>query len=135
MHAYKAAPSPNCSARRQTVRHFPRCSVPNWSGSIAPRCPVPRCHWRSYGDHPLPSGAEALDEPLRAFPSWFLRIVCERCGKVRMVIANRIAASDREDARAQDVAQRVGDQVRITVIFELNIENPTSAQNYACLGR
>jgi hypothetical protein len=29
--------------------------------------------------------AEALDEPLRAFPSWFLRIVCDRCGKERMI--------------------------------------------------
>ena len=46
---------------------------------------VPKRHWRSYGDHPLPTGAEALDAPLRAFPSWFLRIVCERCGKERMV--------------------------------------------------
>jgi hypothetical protein len=26
--------------------------------------PVPRRHWRSYGDSPLPTGAEALDEPL-----------------------------------------------------------------------
>ena len=26
--------------------------------------PVPRRHWRSYGDAPLPTGAEALDEPL-----------------------------------------------------------------------
>jgi hypothetical protein len=46
---------------------------------------VPKRHWRSYGDDPLPSGAEALGEPLRAFPSWFLRIVCERCGKERLV--------------------------------------------------
>jgi hypothetical protein len=36
---------------------------------------VPRRHWRSYGNDPLPSGKQALDEPLRAFPSWFLRIV------------------------------------------------------------
>jgi hypothetical protein len=42
-------------------------------------------HWRSYGDHPLLFGEEALDEPLRAFPSWFLRVVCDRCGKERMV--------------------------------------------------
>ena len=47
--------------------------------------PVPRRHWRSYGDHPLPTGEQALDEPLRAFPSWFLRIVCERYGKDRMI--------------------------------------------------
>jgi hypothetical protein len=32
----------------------------------------------------LPSGQEALDEPFRAFPSWFLRVTCERCGKERM---------------------------------------------------
>ena len=25
--------------------------------------------WRSYGDDPLPSGREALDEPFRVFPS------------------------------------------------------------------
>jgi hypothetical protein len=50
-----------------------------------PPRPVPKRHWRSYGNDPLPSGAEALDEPLRAFPSWFLRIECDRCGKVQMV--------------------------------------------------
>ena len=46
---------------------------------------VPRRHWRSYGDDPLPSGKEALGEPLSAFPSWFLRIECDRCGKVQLV--------------------------------------------------
>ena len=29
--------------------------------------------------------AEALDEPLAAFPLWFLRITCDRCGKDRIV--------------------------------------------------
>jgi hypothetical protein len=55
--------------------------------SHSPRCDAARRprHWRSYGDHPLPIGEQALDEPLRAFPSWFLRIVCERCGKDRMI--------------------------------------------------
>jgi hypothetical protein len=33
----------------------------------------------------LPTGAETLDEPFNAFPSWFLRIKCDRCGKVQMV--------------------------------------------------
>jgi hypothetical protein len=42
-------------------------------------------HWRSYGDEPLPTGKEALDEPFRAFPSWFMRITCDRCGKDRML--------------------------------------------------
>ena len=47
--------------------------------------PIPTRHWRTYGDYPLPTGAEALDEPFAAFPSWFLRIECDRCGKVQMV--------------------------------------------------
>ena len=46
---------------------------------------VPRRHWRSYGNAPLPTGEQALDEPLRAFPSWFLRITCDRCGKERLI--------------------------------------------------
>jgi hypothetical protein len=33
----------------------------------------------------LPTGQEALDEPLAAFPSWFLRVECDRCGKAQMV--------------------------------------------------
>jgi hypothetical protein len=47
--------------------------------------PIPVRHWRSYGTDPLPTGREALDEPLAAFPLWFLRIECDRCGKVQMV--------------------------------------------------
>jgi hypothetical protein len=42
---------------------------------------VPRRHWRSYGTDPLPSPQQALGEPFAAFPSWFLRIECERCYK------------------------------------------------------
>ena len=49
------------------------------------RRPVPRRHWRSYGDDKLPTGAEALDEPFNAFPSWFMRTTCDRCGKDRML--------------------------------------------------
>jgi hypothetical protein len=29
----------------------------------------PRRHWRSYGNDPLPTPAEALQEPFSAFPS------------------------------------------------------------------
>jgi hypothetical protein len=47
--------------------------------------PIPERHWRYYGDDKLPTGAEALNEPFAAFPSWFMRIECDRCGKVRMV--------------------------------------------------
>jgi len=46
---------------------------------------APRRHWFSYGTDPLPTGTEALDEPFSAFPSWFLRIECDRCGEVQMV--------------------------------------------------
>jgi hypothetical protein len=41
----------------------------------------PERHWRSYGTEPLPPAQEALDQPLAAFPSWFLRIPCDRSGK------------------------------------------------------
>jgi hypothetical protein len=56
--------------------------------------PIPRRHWRSYGTDPLPTGAEALDEPFRAFPSWFLRITCDRCGKDRMLSETHAPRSD-----------------------------------------
>jgi len=46
---------------------------------------VPQRHRRCHGSDPPPSAAEALDEPFAAFPSWFLRVECDRCGKVRMV--------------------------------------------------
>ena len=50
-----------------------------------PARPIPVRHCRSYGDAPLPSGQEALDQPFSAFPSWFMRITCDRCGKDRML--------------------------------------------------
>ena len=43
----------------------------------------PQRHWRSYGNDPLPTGREAMDEPFRAFPSWFMRVTCDRCGRDR----------------------------------------------------
>ncbi len=55
----------------------------------------PKRHWRSYGNEELPTGTEALDEPFAAFPSWFLRITCDRCGKVRMVNEAHVAWHDR----------------------------------------
>src|SRR5215469_17074178 len=36
----------------------------------------PERHWRSYG---TPTPQEALQQPLAAFPSWFLKVTCERC--------------------------------------------------------
>jgi hypothetical protein len=46
---------------------------------------APPRHWRSYGTEELPTPAEALAEPFAAFPSWFLRIECDLCGKVSML--------------------------------------------------
>ena len=40
----------------------------------------PERHWRSYGNDPLPTAQEVIQESLLAFPSWFLRIECDRCG-------------------------------------------------------
>lgn len=54
----------------------------------------PARHWRSYGTEPLPTPDEALDLPLAAFPSWFLKITCDRCGKDRML--NESHAPDRQ---------------------------------------
>lgn len=58
------------------------------------RRPVPVRHWRSSGDEPLPTSAEALDEPFRAFPSWFMRVTCDRCGKDRMFSETHAAQSN-----------------------------------------
>ena len=58
----------------------------------------PNRHWRSYGDHPLPTGREALDEPFAAFPSWFMRVTCDRCGKDRML--NETHTPERQRAEA-----------------------------------
>jgi hypothetical protein len=38
-------------------------------------------HWR----RSIASPAAALQQPLAAFPSWFLRITCDSCGKDRML--------------------------------------------------
>ena len=50
--------------------------------------PSQRPSWRVWAPNstgPLPSQAEALALPLKAFPGWFLSIRCERCGETRMV--------------------------------------------------
>jgi hypothetical protein len=36
-------------------------------------------------NRPLPTPQEAIQQPFRAFPSWFLRIECDRRGKVTML--------------------------------------------------
>ena len=61
---------------------------------MAARTP-PERHWRSYGTDPLPTATEALGLPFRAFPSWFLRIECDRCGKDRMLNEAHMSAPQR----------------------------------------
>ena len=51
-------------------------------------------HLRSYGNDPLPTGIEARHELFAAFPSWFLRIECDRCGKVQMINEAHFARPD-----------------------------------------
>jgi hypothetical protein len=58
----------------------------------APRTP-PQRHWSSNGGE-LPTAQEALNEPLAAFPSWFLRITCDRCGGDRMLNEAHMLAGD-----------------------------------------
>jgi hypothetical protein len=62
---------------------------------------VPQRHWRSYGNDPLPTPQEALAEPFAAFPSWFLRIECDRCHKVRML--NEVHATTGQQLMPQRV--------------------------------
>ena len=55
----------------------------------------PARHWRTYSNDKLPTGAEALDEPFSALPSWFLRITCNRCGKRQIINETHAAWRDR----------------------------------------
>jgi hypothetical protein len=55
---------------------------------------VPR-QWHIYSDEPLPTGRQALDEPFSAFPSWLMKVTCDRCGKER-VFAEAHAALQRD---------------------------------------
>jgi hypothetical protein len=70
---------------------------------MAPR-PPPQRHWRIYGTDPLPSPAEALRQPLAVFPSWFLKLTCDRCGKDRMV--NEAYATGWRDRSLREILAR-----------------------------
>ena len=52
----------------------------------------PKRSWQSC--RPAASGAEAMDEPFNAFPTWFLRVECDRCGKLRMLNQTHMRGSD-----------------------------------------
>ena len=80
-----------------------RCSGKSCGGpqAMAGRKP-PERYWRSYGDDPLPAGAEAMHEPFAAFPSWLMRIRCDRCGKDRFLVETHF---DRRDMLLRDIIQ------------------------------
>ena len=64
----------------------------------------PERYCRSYGDDPQPTGAEAMDEPFAAFPSWKLRIRCDRCGKDRFLVETHF---DRRDMLLREIIKRI----------------------------
>ena len=66
----------------------------------------PRRHWRSYGTEPLPTPAEAMAEPFSAFPSWFLRVECDRCGKPIDAYGDALNAAQR-DLPLRDIIARM----------------------------
>jgi len=72
--------------------------------------------WRPHGTRPLPSAEEALAQPFRAFPGWFLRIECERCGKLRMFNEAHAAPVLRDlplgDMLASDCCEDCGGRAR-----------------------
>lgn len=62
---------------------------------------VPERRWWSSGTDLFPTPQEALQQPMRAFPGWILRIECDRCGKVVMHHESRM--TDRQRALALHV--------------------------------
>ena len=65
----------------------------------------PARHWRSYGTEPLPTAAEALQQPFSAFPAWFLRVECERCRKIQMI--NEVHAAHWRDRLLAEILRRM----------------------------
>ena len=49
--------------------------------------------------------AQLPDEPLRAFPSWFSRLECDRCGKERLLNETHISEAQRR-TRLRDFLAR-----------------------------
>ena len=62
------------------------------------------CAWRNYGNDPLPTPAGAMHEPFAAFPSWLMRIRCDRCGKDRFLVETHL---DRWDLLLRDIIKRM----------------------------
>jgi hypothetical protein len=63
--------------------------------------------WRCYGDHPLPDRAAALASPLRAFPSWYLRMECAACGREKYLAETHLTIAGHGDRRVGDLIRRL----------------------------
>ncbi len=83
--------------------------------------PVPEWHWRSNGDDPLPGGGVALNEASAAFPSWFLRIECDRWGKGRML--NEVHMKQR-DLLLSDILAHAPRRAELITCIEGGSSNP-----------
>ena len=64
----------------------------------------PERYWRSYGTDPLPTAAEAMAEPFAAFPSWMMKITCDRCGKDRFLVETHF---ERRDLPIREIIRRM----------------------------
>jgi len=80
--------------------------------------------WRPNGFRPLPAADEALRLPFPAFPSWFLRFECGRCGQAwilnealapqRDVVADLLAYARHEGCGGQAAkAARLNTNTRV----------------------
>ena len=58
--------------------------------------------WRYYGDYELPSRAEALAAPLRAFPSWYPRMECASSGREQYLAETHLTIAGHGDRRVGD---------------------------------
>jgi hypothetical protein len=56
--------------------------------------PPPERHWPSVTE-PLPTPQEAMQQTMRSFPGWFLRVECDRCGKASMLDEAHMSAHRR----------------------------------------
>ena len=66
----------------------------------------PHPPWLCYGADALPDRATALAAPLRAFPSWYLRLVCT-CGRERFLAETHMTLAGHGDRRIGDILARL----------------------------
>jgi hypothetical protein len=84
-------PGSGCQSVALTTRACFDLQLRGWSPFL--------CH------EPLPTPAEALAQPLAAFPSWLLKLTCDRCSKDRMV--NETHAGRWRDLRLDEILARM----------------------------